>query len=420
MVPAPGRRLDAAAPAWLWALPIAYGALVFLPMLRNFFWADDYGWVATAIETTRHPLELLAPAKTDWRPIAKLTFLVDLRLWGLHPAGYYAFNLLVHLANVAMLMGLAWRITGGDALVALVAGALFASGFGHFGESVIWICARTGLIADGFALISLLAHWSWLEHGRVRDRPLTFAAFVLALLTKESAITLLPLLALLEWVHGVPAGTPKRAWIVRYAPFAVVLVLYLALELFALRGGRPIEQGRYALGWHALVNFGEYFARMVVPLTASSIMLKVPEGVGKILGWLTAELAIGMVLLWAALFARTRSRPLRFAILWMAVTVFPYVFFTTRTSTRYLYGPAQGLALAVGLLFAAWRDRMARGPVSAGLPRAGRWVLAGLLVASATVVNVVIHQRHEEQKAAGTAAYEELVRLARDAGLEER
>jgi len=97
-----GQRAEVAALTLLAALVIA----VYAPALSGSFVFDDFPNIVTnpAIQIERlSPEALLGAAFNDYcpnRPVANLSFALQLRLHGPNPAGFHAFNLLVHLATV--------------------------------------------------------------------------------------------------------------------------------------------------------------------------------------------------------------------------------------------------------------------------------------------------------------------------------
>ena len=388
-----GRTLKGAS----FVLPLLYGAVVFAPMLGNGFMRDDYTWIASAIDSARDPALLFGPPHKDFRPLAGLLFRLNLALSGLEPIGYYGVNLLLHLANVTLVMILALRLTGGSRAVALLAGAFFAGAYGSYGDAVTWISGRTGLLADLFVLSALVAWHSFLEGRRGRDYALALGCCALALLSKETAVVLVPLLALLEWARGVPARAPLRWSAVRaYLPFAALLSGYLIFQLVAVRGGSFTIDTEYVLGWHALPRLAEYLARMVLPLNATSYMVPLPEALRAPLAWVQSVLTVLVPLGWIAVLATRTPRWAKFAVLWMVLNLAPYLFFVARTTTRHLYNPSIGYCLLVAGLIAWWIERAApHGPLRRRLPLAAA---AGLLVVQAVVVASLIRHHHLEGK----------------------
>jgi hypothetical protein len=406
----PPTRADRA-DRWRLALPLLYATLVFAPMLRNQFWRDDFDWIMRAMDAIQDPSTLLEVSKPHFRPISALSFLLNFTLTGINPVGYYLFNLGLHLCNVALVTALTRRLTG-DVRVAMLAGLLFAGGLSNYGEAVIWIAARTGLIADLFSLAALVTHARYLQEGRRRDWVLVVLWTVLALLSKEPAAILVPLLALLEWAIGRPAEgvAPARR---RYAILLSTLAAYLLFEFAIYHRGSPVVDRDYAIGWHAARNLVEYLARMVVPLTPSSMMVEVPAPWRPAIGFMHTGLMIAVPLLWVWLMSRPIPRAARFGLLWIVIAILPYLFLTFRTITRYLYLPSVGVAITVAVLAVGALDRRQPAAGRKAAPKWAKMALVGMLLVQAAVVNVAILQRHRMQHAQSSEGQRELEERAR-------
>jgi hypothetical protein len=140
------------------------------------------------------------------------------------------------------------------------------------------------------------------------------------------------------------------------------------------------------------------------------MMLNVPGGLDRLLPVAALALSVAMPLAGLALLASPAPRWVRFAVLLTAIGLLPYLAFTFRTSTRYLYAPSIGLALvAAWLLTRAWHPDRAR------VVRRGAAIVAGsLLVLQTIVMEVVIHQHYVMQQAQDPALYQELIRQRTD------
>ena len=408
--PAASGRIELAT----FALPLVFGAAVFAPMLGNRFWRDDHGWIARAMSALREPGAFAEVAKTDFRPLPALSFMADVLMYGLEPAGYYVTNLLLHLACVALVTALGWRLSHGDRRAAMIAGLLFAGGFGHHGEAVIWISGRTGVIADLFVLAAVLAFDGHLLGRGMRHAALTVLFALLALLSKESAAVLPVLLLLVAWARAGEDGAGARA----RGPILAVAVLvaaHVALVFGVLRRGSGIVGGEYAFGPHAVANLLEYLARLFVPVTPSSVIVAVPAPLAGALRVAQTALMIAVPLAGAALLAGRVPRAVKLGVLWVPVTLAPYLFLTFHTITRYLYLPSVGVALLAGQL-AAFLGRAPRRPV--------RWAaavgLAVVLLLEAATIQVVIAARRRDQLAQDPAAMQALVEQARALGFTRR
>jgi hypothetical protein len=174
-----------------------------------------------------------------FRPVVGLTFGADWALWGLHAPGYHLTNVLIHLANVALVFALALELIG-ELRTAWIAALLF--GLHPIHEAVVpAIVRRQDSLAAMFVLASLVLYFRGARRpGRSRGcTALSLAAFALALLSKELAI-LVPLLVFAgAWIFELPAGAGSRSW-ARAAratvPYAAVALVYVLWRTWVLRG----------------------------------------------------------------------------------------------------------------------------------------------------------------------------------------
>lgn len=248
-----------------------------------------------------------------------LTYAVDW-LAGLDPTAHRLLNLLLHMMNVALvvLLGswpkIGWRIS-------LPAGFFFAIHEGHQ-EAVVWSAALPELLVFLFGVGSLLL---WM-HGRPAAAS---SAFLLALLSKESAVAILPLMVWFWWWEQGKArsGVP---WL---AGMGVVSLVY-AVGIFGAGGD------------HLHLNDGTF------SITAA-FWQTLPVSTFRLL-WIWGLAALALL----AAF-RTEARMVAMSLGWIAVTLMPYCFLTymNRVPSRHVYLASAGLALLVGAAFALVQER---------------------------------------------------------------
>ena len=175
-----------------------------------------------------------------YRPVVKLSFLVDWALFGNadRPAGYHVTNLVLHWGNAVavFLLGLA---TMQRAAPAFAAAALFAT-------HPIGTEAVTNLAGRADLLAALAVLWGTLLYARSRLAvggralaPLLGLSLVTALgaLAKESAAAVLAVIVLYElaWAPPAPTWRAATAALVRRCGPAVTYVLLPLLAVAALR-----------------------------------------------------------------------------------------------------------------------------------------------------------------------------------------
>ena len=282
-----------------------------------------------------------------------------------------------HLASVglaaaigALACGFLLRL-GFAPWLALLASAAYSAHPSHV-SSVAWASGLQELLAAFFALLALHA-LLWREGGERDGLPLTLAAlsFLLALLSKEVAVGLLPFAAL--WALGTPGEgdlSPRRRRLVKAtAVLAVVTALYLAVRIAVLGGlaDRPAGAPRLAAA----------LASVPVALLAYLRLLVWPAGFGifrperPVAGPLAAPAlfsfavlgALALLAAWAVRRRRELLPPLAWAVAWLLPVLNLWALEPQWMVTdRYLFLPS--LALPWGLALVRPR-RLAMGLLGA-------------------------------------------------------
>ena len=326
-------------------------------------------WQALPSLLTSHFWSEVGEASHYYRPLITLTFFLDMQIWGLHPLGFHLTNVLAHAAVTLAVLAVARRTLGGE-LAAAICALVFALHPLHT-ESVSFVSGRTDVIATLFFLLAVLAY----DRGRDRERwgpsAWSLAAYLLALLAKEVAITL-PVV-LMAWDRLVRGDLRDRgaAWRAapRYAAYGAVTGLYVGLRLFAL-GGLDGSAGAWAplltRALTALRIVASYAWITLVPYPTSPYYAIAPETVPPGLTWWLA--AAGLVAaLGATGWAVRRAPAAGFGALWFWITLAPSIAVnllplpSVIMAERFLYLPTVGFALVFG-----WGAARLLGPVAWG------------------------------------------------------
>jgi protein O-mannosyl-transferase len=202
--------------------------LLYANSLFNGFTMDDELYIQRNPQVTQHSLALLLQPNTAskvFRPLTFATFAINWIVAGYQPFGYHLENLLLQAAVVILLLMVLRRLLEGYANLEFIcfAAALLFAGHPLHTEAVSSIVGRSELLAAGFLLAA------WLFH--LQDRyVLALLSFALALLSKESAIGLLPLA-----LAGDYAKSKLKPW-TRYAGIAALTLLYVG-ALWKIQGG---------------------------------------------------------------------------------------------------------------------------------------------------------------------------------------
>ena len=175
--------------------------VAYLPAFSGGFVWDD--WILVTEPLIRRwdgiiPI-WLSPAELRYEghywPFVYTSFWIEHKLWGLHPAGYHAVNILLHAVNTLLIWRLLLRLAvPGAWLVA----AVFAVHPVHV-ESVAWIIERKDLLSAVFYLGAVHVWLRFTESPGAGRYFLCLVLFVAALLSKSIAVTLPATLVLLQW-----------------------------------------------------------------------------------------------------------------------------------------------------------------------------------------------------------------------------
>ncbi len=180
-----------------------------------------------------------------WRPVVTLSYAGNFWLGGAEPWGYHALNAALHAGVAVLVLALLRRLASGPG-TALAGAFLFAAHAVH-SEAVANVAGRAELLCAAFFLGSLLCHAAAREAApgrRSGPRLASLALYGLALLSKESALTLLLAAPLLDLAGparpGAPPGARKlRALLGPLAGLLAVTAVWAAARLWVL-GDAPL------------------------------------------------------------------------------------------------------------------------------------------------------------------------------------
>lgn len=344
-----------------------------------------------------------SPDQPNWHPLTWLSHMLDVRLFGLNPAGHHATSLALHLASTLVLFLLLRRMTGARWRSALVA-ALFALHPLHV-ESVAWVAERKDVLSAFLGLLALLAWTGWIARPARLRYGLALLGFAAALMAKPMLVTLPFLLLLLDWWPfgrwspgaGVAGPAPRRAAAVpepagagplplkalvieKWPFFGLAAAASLTTILFQQRAGAMAAAGHFP-AWARVGNaFVSYVTYLIKTVWPSRLAVLYPHP-GAALAPLRAAGAAALLLgLTAAVWRGSRERPwLAVGWLWFLGMLVPVVGFVPvglqAWADRYSYLPLIGIFIIVawGAADLARRSSMTRwvAGLAAGLALVG-------------------------------------------------
>jgi hypothetical protein len=231
-------------------IPCLLAAIAYAPALNNGFIADDYV-ILQRIDLMRvQPLYLFHVPPENFRFMSYIVFAFLKSIAGYDARVFYAFNIALHIANIALLRHLLILVAK-DSFVADTASILFAV-FQAPQEAVMWLAAMNETTLAFFTLIALTMWWQ-------KRYAIATAGYAVALFSKESGIIILFLIGLLE--------LKQRQW-KSYRAYGLLLIptaIFAAVFLWTMRANFMIANRFYAVGPHAILVLLLSLHRLVWP-----------------------------------------------------------------------------------------------------------------------------------------------------------
>jgi protein O-mannosyl-transferase len=320
------------------------------------------------------------PAHTNYyRPLQLVCYRLTAEWFGLQAQYLHILSIVFALASVLAAFAVYLQLTRRVAL-AFAASALFAVHPVH-AEAVDWIsalpelgCAICILIAFGLFLSARSARaqdsdataMPWLPQKRWGLLCLSFLAFAVALLWKETAMVL-PLIIAAYALCLDPGrfGERLRSSARVSLPFWCVLAGYLVLR-FRILGFLSTSQRiwgltRVQVALNALHMVALYWWKLALPVHLNAYYVFSP--VRSILEVRAISGILFLLVACSAIFYALRRAPLAaFAVLWVFITLLPvmniYALGRNVFAERYLYLPSVGFCLLAALIAASLIKRL--------------------------------------------------------------
>ncbi|HEV8318284.1 MAG TPA: hypothetical protein VGQ10_12795 [Vicinamibacterales bacterium] len=180
-------------------------ALSFAPFLGGGMLTDDFVHLSEARKTGGLARSFTTPDPFGfYRPLPQLSFALESSTFGHAPVLSRTTNLVLHLAVLCAAFLLARLLLGTD-LAAFLATLAFALTPKAHPIAVLWISARSELLMALFSMLAVSAWIAWDRGGRPWLLGAAAICYLLAFLSKETAV-LLPMLLLIT-----PTGHPLFA-----------------------------------------------------------------------------------------------------------------------------------------------------------------------------------------------------------------
>lgn len=294
-------------------------------------------------------------------PITMISYGVQAKLTGLNPGYFHLFDLLIHLTNIALVATFlrSFKLNNFVWLFTILFFALSPIQI----ESVAWIGTRGGILATFFSLISLIFYNKYSKTLELKFLLFSYLAFLLAVLSKSSAITIPIIFLLIDWYNGRKISINQ---LLEKAPAFLVSLIFAIVAILAARELGTVDQQNTQNGsvfsWYnrifiVLYSASFYFLKSIWPSGLSAMHYDPQEVLGVLPFSYYYKWAIAVSIGTLAYFSTKHKREIIFFTAFLISNLFLVINIVplgrTITSERYAYLPSVAVFVVVGLLLEA-------------------------------------------------------------------
>lgn len=314
---------------------------VFLPFslsLLCYFHADDWGHLLTPINA-----RWWQTFYGDWfsgtqspgnffRPLIRLSIVLDKALYGYNASGFHLTNLLFHLLNVILLYQIChllfWKKA--ERKFSFLTALLFGI-FPLHHQAVYWVSGRTDVIVSSFVMATMLCLLKFCQLGNLKYGVLALLFCLLALLSKETAIAAIPISILTLWLLYLPRMKNFQVKVLFSVFFLLLGIFYLVYRHQILP---PLNFSRILTWQNFTQTYGSFLTFLYTPWRTSNFTFSLFS--------FSLQFLLPVILL--MFFGCHCWKPLLFALLMVFFSIAPMLGFSVSLTDgqRLLYLPASG------------------------------------------------------------------------------
>lgn len=278
-------------------------------------------------------------------PLTTLSFNLSFVLGGLEPWIYHLTNVVLFALNVALVFLVTEKLTR-YRWIGIITALLFLVHPINT-EAVAWVSARKDLLSTIFFLLSL--HF-WLKNDEGEDRHeylLSLTIFLLALLSKVTAVTLPVVLILLELRKS--DGRTKKELAVRTAPFFVLSIMFGLIAILG-KSKNLVELSTIETLLLGAKSTAFMFWKILLPVDLSVLY---PQLGTVSIAAFALPLIFSGILLVMLLIARRKQRSVFLCLLFTLITFIPNFFTFMKNGEIYFFSDRYAFLPSIGLFLLA-------------------------------------------------------------------
>ncbi len=326
-------------------------------------WIRDISFIPTIFSHSVWGFDTSTSVLHYYRPLMHLIYMFNYHVFGLNPLGFHLVNILFH-AGVSVMVFIIVRhllMASSSSTIdwylspAFIAAILFAIHPIHT-EVVTWVAAVPELAFTFFCLLSLFLYMRS-EEGLNSSYVLSLVSFALALLSKETALTLPIIIFAYDYLIKRNRSRSSKEYLKRYLPYTIIIGSYLFMRSYGLRDVAPVTKvfklDAYTYVINVLSFLMHYIEKLILPIHLNAYHIFRPiSSIMEPKGLLVLTFTIVFLVL--AVVAFKKSKLVFWCLVLVIVPLIPTFYIIGNSevgiSERYLYLPSFGFVLLVALL----------------------------------------------------------------------
>ncbi|HRC32268.1 MAG TPA: tetratricopeptide repeat protein [Bacteroidia bacterium] len=207
----------------------------------------------------------------NYQPLHILSYAIEFHYWKLDPKGYHVLSTILFAITVMLVFYFALSLTSGNVIIATIAAALFGLNAMHV-ESVAWAAERKDTLYSLFFVASLIYYIKYIK-SELKWHHLFFAfvLFVLSLLSKVMAVSLVGVLIMLDYWYdrklSVRLVIEKILFVIPSVIIGIIQVKSVDQAGTIAKGGSFNFVDKISIACHNLL---QYFVKLIAPINLSA------------------------------------------------------------------------------------------------------------------------------------------------------
>jgi|GEM_PF-664677 len=276
-----------------------------------------------------------------YRPLVTISFMLNAKMSNQEPTSYHLTNIILHTMNACLVFYILYLL-GYKRFLPLLGGLIY-SVHPIFTNAVAWIVGRNDLLLTLFFLLSFIFLILYCHKNKWIFLILHFLAFLLALFSKETAVTAsLIFVAYLFFVEKSKIFD-KKTFILSGTWLFAIIIWFIFHSLAKL--GKPVYDSGLNVFLNNLRVFPEFIAKFFLPVHLS--VLPTYSLINTVIG-------IAIILISVLAFIRIKNlnnRNILFGLIWFSAVIIPGMFMSLLNAHQWNeYLECRGYLAMVGLL----------------------------------------------------------------------